>query len=292
MFENFAQRGNQFRQRVAGLPAIAETNRPQVMRLLRRMPIAAIIMYLFLTNLFASGVFGLAFWLVLIFLVTCLVTIVLNVKPLARVLNWPIRVYMGRNNYLLAWLFLFATAGMVFWFFTEPEPVEVPSSVTMIPLKQVDSEAEQEKLVLDRVQLRVQQNNERYENKRAGRGSLTNDELKLVEENSKEERWEDSNRRAITAILLLSLIPLYIPFASSDEAKRAFEKVSNRMFAKPEDFTKPVMYDAFQALFKAKVPSFGTTNPDTGAKPARGFWYEIFKEILAEKVVDMTLRRR
>lgn len=255
--------------------------------MMRRMPIATLIMFVFLTAL--SGYWSIAAGIVLFFLLVFVVIRLTKAELAAMIINWPIWAYMGTNNRLyFIWLLGFTLIATWLWLATPTHP---PALLETIQSARTDAPAS----TAPEEQDPVERTRERWRNFKAGKGHVTNEQVRTAESRYHETHWGTWDTRFICCGILWLILFTYWPFVFSDEAKSAYLTVAKRWAAKSGVVSKPLYYDALGAMLKVTPPVLATTlttGAGTGTITQAGnFAWEFVKELLVEKAIGRGRRR-
>lgn len=265
------------------LQAVNEPENEKALAVLKRFPIASVIMYLFLTSMFADGWRGTGFIIVAGFLGIVVATLTLRLKPVAWGLNFPIWLYMGTNNRLWLWLVLFTCISTTACMYTEPEAPAVTTAQVV---------AETPEAALER---RVQAIKDHYAVVRSGQPipspaevATKDAEVATKDKDSLANRWFAFDQRSWCSTWLWLLIVPYGITAILDEIRRATTYVADAMRKKNQVVSQSMFTQVLGSALGIDIPTSAVAGAAVAtsteaAKSAGAFMRDVAKEIMANR---------
>jgi hypothetical protein len=277
-------------------------------RMARRAPIALVALYLISSAYWISDWYGWFYiWYgkgalttavpVIVILVGFLAWKVTGAVWVARVMHYPVRYYMGRNNNLWFWMFMFSVFATILWANTGPENVPPPEKPAIeVPAKELKPAGKKAKnktspgakAIDEETESMLREIEEKWANYDKSKEFKTNVKLEHDKLMSSEVRWRKADIRLRYMKYLWLLTFVYLFFAASDEAgaiwgmfKRIFERVSRRMSLDSTTVSKPILHETVRKMLGVSLPV--AVAATTGhMMPQSGFWRQFVFEVLGE----------
>jgi hypothetical protein len=293
-------------------------NRKAAARMARRTPVALAALYLISSAYWISDWYG--WWYVwygkgalttaipvIVILVGFLAWFFTGTVWVARVMHYPVRYYMGRNNNLWFWMFMFSIFASILWANTGPENVPLTEKPAVeVTTKEIETAANEEaetaakktnskkispeaKAVAEETKITLREIDEKWANYDESRRFKTDVRLEYEKQASSDVRWHKADIRWRYMKYLWLLTFVYLFFAASDEAgalwgmiKRIFARVSNRMSLDSTTVSKPILHETVRKILGVSLPAAAVAATTGTLMPRSGFWREFMFEVLGE----------